>query len=114
VGVRKGRLTVERMVDVLATTPARIAGLPGKGEIAVGGDADIVIFDPEDTRTVRATEMHSACDYDPYEGWEVTGWPELTLLRGEVAYAKREILAQPGQGRLVVRQATHGSRPLSS
>jgi dihydropyrimidinase len=113
-GVRKGRLTVERMVDVLATTPARIAGLRGKGEIAVGGDADIVIFDPEDTRTVRATEMHSACDYDPYEGWEVTGWPELTLLRGEVAYAKREILAQPGQGRLVVRRPTHGSRPLSS
>jgi len=110
-GVRKGRLTVERMVDALATTPARIAGLRGKGEIAVGGDADIVIFDPEDTRTVRATEMHSACDYDPYEGWEVTGWPELTLLRGEVAYAKREILAQPGQGRLVVRRPTHGSRP---
>ena len=113
-GVRKGRLTLERMVDVLATAPARIAGLRGKGEITVGGDADIVIFDPEDTRTVRATEMHSACDYDPYEGWEVTGWPELTLLRGDVAYAKREILAQPGQGRLIVRLAKRSSRPLSS
>jgi dihydropyrimidinase len=108
-GVRRGRLTVERMVDVLATSPARIAGLRGKGEIAVGGDADIVIFDPEQTRTIRASEMHSACDYDPYEGWEVTGWPALTLLRGEVAYAKGEILARPGQGRLVVRQATHTS-----
>ncbi|MEP6693905.1 MAG: amidohydrolase family protein [Chloroflexota bacterium] len=106
-GVRKGRLRVERMVDVLATSPARIAGLRGKGEIAVGADADIVIFDPERTRTIRASEMHSACDYDPYEGWEVTGWPTHTLLRGEVVYEKGEIHGRPGQGRLVVRQATH-------
>src|SRR5207247_2124933 len=76
----------ERMVDVPATSPARIAGLRGKGEIAIGNDADIVVFDPEETRTIRASEMHSACDYDPYEGWVVTGWPRLTLLRGEVAY----------------------------
>jgi dihydropyrimidinase len=104
-GVRRGRLTVERMVEVLATSPARIGGLRGKGEIAVDRDADIVVFDPELTRTIHATEMHSACDYDPYEGWIVTGWPVLTLLRGEVAYAKGEILARPGQGRLVMRRA---------
>ncbi|HEV8656450.1 MAG TPA: amidohydrolase family protein [Candidatus Limnocylindria bacterium] len=104
-GVRRGRLTVERMVDVLATSPARIAGLHGKGEIAVGSDADIVIFDPERTRAIRASEMHSACDYDPYEGWEVTGWPTHTLLRGVVAYAEGEILARPGQGRLAMRHA---------
>ena len=108
-GVRRGRLTVERMVDVLAVSPARIAGLRSKGAIAVGADADVVVFDPELTRTIRATEMHSACDYDPYEGWVVTGWPVLTLLRGEVAYAKNEILARPGHGRLALRQATHGS-----
>ena len=104
-GVRRGRITVERMVDVLATSPARIAGLRGKGEIAIGNDADIVIFDPERTRTIRASEMHSACDYDPYEGWEVTGWPTLTLLRGQTAHANGEIVARPGQGRLVVRKA---------
>jgi dihydropyrimidinase len=104
-GVRRGRLTVERMVDMLATAPARIAGLRGKGEIAIGNDADIVIFDPEHTRTIRASEMHSACDYDPYEGWEVTGWPALTLLRGETAYANGEILAKPGAGRLIRRGA---------
>ena len=109
-GVRRRRLTVERMVDVLATSPARIAGMEGKGEIAVGGDADIVVFDPELTRTIHASEMHSACDYDPYEGWEVTGWPTLTLLRGQTAYADGEIVAMPGQGRLVVRQALHSSR----
>jgi dihydropyrimidinase len=104
-GVRRGRLTVERMVDVLATSPAQIAGLRGKGDIAIGGDADIVIFDPEVTRTIRANEMHSACDYDPYEGWEVTGWPTVTLLRGAFAYANREIVARAGAGRLVARTA---------
>src|SRR5437899_132940 len=104
-GVRHGRLTLERMVDVLATSPARIAGLGGKGEIAVGRDADMVVFDPEETRTIRASQMHSACDYDPYEGWVVTGWPRLTLLRGEVVYARGEILARPGAGRLVARAA---------
>jgi len=102
-GVRRGRITVERMVDVLATSPARIAGLRGKGEIAVGSDADIVILDPEHTRTIRANEMHSACDYDPYEGWEVTGWPTHTLLRGQTAYANGEVVAKLGQGRLVLR-----------
>jgi len=108
-GVRRGRLTVERMVDVLATSPARIAGLRGKGEIAIRNDADIVVFDPDRTRTIRASEMHSACDYDPYEGWEVTGWPAVTLLRGEVAYAEGEILARPGQGRMVARDSSQGA-----
>lgn len=101
-GVRKGRITIERLVDVLATTPARIAGLAAKGEIAVGKDADVVLFDPERTRTVRAGELHSACDYDPYEGWSVTGWPKIVLLRGAVAY-DGEIRATPGTGRFVPR-----------
>jgi dihydropyrimidinase len=101
-GVRRERLSLERLVDVLATSPARIAGLQGKGEIAIGSDADLVLFDPVKTRTIRASEMHSACDYDPYEGWEVTGWPRTVLLRGEVAY-DGEIRARPGAGRLVRR-----------
>ena len=104
-GVRKERLAVERMVEVVATNPARIAGLRGKGEIAVGNDADLVLFDPRATRTIRAVELHSACDYDPYEGWEVTGWPRTVLLRGEVVYDKGEIRAQPGAGRFVRRSA---------
>ena len=103
-GVRRGRITIERLVDVLATTPARLAGLATKGEIAVGKDADLVLFDPARTRTVRAAELHSACDYDPYEGWEVTGWPRLVLLRGEVAY-DGEVRARPGDGRLTRRGA---------
>jgi dihydropyrimidinase len=101
-GVRRERLAIERLVDVLATTPARIAGLRSKGEIAVGKDADVVLLDPVKTRTVRAGEMHSACDYDPYEGWEVTGWPRMVFLRGEVAFDGR-IRAAPGAGRFVPR-----------
>ena len=101
-GVRRGRLTLERLVDVLATTPARIAGLATKGEVAVGKDADLVLFDPGARRTIRAADMHSACDYDPYEGWEVTGWPRAVLLHGEVVY-DGEIRAKPGAGRFVPR-----------
>jgi len=104
-GVRKGRLTVERMVEVLATAPARISGMDErKGAIQVGRDADIVLFDPNLTRTIRASDMHSACDYDPYEGWVVTGWPRTVLLRGEVAYEHGEIRARPGAGRFVPRE----------
>jgi dihydropyrimidinase len=105
-GVRKERLSIERLVDVLATRPARIAGMTTKGEIAVGMDADLVLLDPMKTRIVHASEMHSACDYDPYEGWEVTGWPRTVLLRGEVAYDKGEIRAAAGAGRLVRRSTS--------
>ena len=105
-GVRKGRLTLARLVEVLATAPARIAGVyPRKGVLAVGSDADIVIFDPNARRTIRAVDLHSACDYDPYEGWDVTGWPEVVVMRGEVAYERGNMRAKPGRGRFVPRSA---------
>ena len=105
-GVRKGRLTLARLVEVLATAPARIAGMyPRKGVLAVGSDADIVIFDPNARRTIRAADLHSACDYDPYEGWDVTGWPEVVVMRGEVAYESGNMRAKPGRGSFVPRSA---------
>ena len=105
-GVRKGRLTLARLVEVLASAPARIAGMyPRKGALAVGSDADIVIFDPNARRTIHAADLHSACDYDPYEGWDVTGWPEVVLLRGQVAFERGDPRAEPGRGRLVPRSA---------
>ena len=103
-GVGKERITIERLVDVLATTPARLAGLRTKGEVAVGKDADLVLLDPIERRTIRASEMHSACDYDPYEGWDVTGWPRTVLLRGEIVYDRHEIRAAPGSGRHARRE----------
>jgi dihydropyrimidinase len=103
-GVRKGRLTLARLVEVIATAPARIAGMhPRKGVIAVGSDADVVVFDPETRRTIRAADLHSACDYDPYEGWDVTGWPETVILRGEPVFADGEVIGSSGRGRLIPR-----------
>ncbi|HUG56367.1 MAG TPA: amidohydrolase family protein [Candidatus Limnocylindrales bacterium] len=108
-GVLRGRLTLRRLVEVLAAAPARIAGLaPRKGAIAVGADADLVLFDPALRRTVRAADTFTACDHDPFEGWEVTGWPVVTLSRGEVLYARGEIVAPPGRGRFVPRAPLEG------
>jgi dihydropyrimidinase len=103
-GVRKGRLTLARLVEVLATAPARIAGMyPRKGVIAIGSDADLVVFDPDAHRTIHAVDLHSACDYDPYEGWEVTGWPETVISRGEIVFERGDTRANPGRGRFVPR-----------
>jgi dihydropyrimidinase len=108
-GVRKGRLTLGRLVEVLATAPARISGMfPRKGAIAVGSDADLVVFDPDAERTIRAGELHSACDYDPYEGWTVRGWPEAVVSRGQIVFERRELRAEAGRGRLVRRDMLAG------
>jgi len=105
-GVRTGRLTITRLVEVLATAPARIAGMyPRKGVLAVGSDADVVVFDPHVRRTIRAADLHSACDYDPYEGWDVTGWPESVISRGEIVFDRGDIRAHVGRGRFVSRSA---------
>jgi dihydropyrimidinase len=105
IGVREGRISMPRLVQLLSTNPARIAGLaPRKGSIQPGADADLVIFDPDVSRTVHASDMQSASDFDPFEGWEVVGWPSMTLSRGEIIYADRRVLGQPGRGRFVPRQ----------
>ena len=103
-GVLKKRLTLNRMVEVTATNPARLFGLyPRKGTISIGADADIVAFDPDARKVIRAEEMRSAADWDPFEGWEVEGWPRMTLSRGEVVVESGRALARPGRGRLLKR-----------
>lgn len=103
-GVAKGRLSLRRLVEVLASESARLAGMaPRKGSIAVGADADLVVFDPSLRRTIRASETLTAADDDPFEGWEVTGWPVATISRGDVIYEAGKITAQPGRGRFVPR-----------
>jgi dihydropyrimidinase len=98
-GVLKNRISLERFVELTSTNAAKLFGVyPRKGTISVGSDADITIWDPQATRTVRAAEHHSNADYSPYEGWSVTGLPIHTIRRGELIYTDGE----------VVRGATHG------
>ena len=112
-GVREGRISLSRMVDLLATQPARLFGLyPRKGTVAVGADADLVVFDPERRETISAASHHSRCDYSLYEGTEVVGAPELVLLRGSVLVEDGELVGTPGTGRFV-RRARFGE-PLAT
>jgi dihydropyrimidinase len=103
-GVRERRISLNRMVDLLATQPARLFGLyPRKGTVAVGADADLVVFDPERRDTISAATHHSKCDYNLYEGTEVTGAPELVLLRGSVLVEDGKLVGTPGMGSFVRR-----------
>jgi dihydropyrimidinase len=103
-GVRAGRISLNRMVELLATSPAKLFGLyPRKGTIAVGSDADIVVFDPERRVTITAASHRSKSDYNLYEGTEVTGSPEVVLLRAQVLVENDELVAKPGVGRYVAR-----------
>jgi dihydropyrimidinase len=104
VGVRGGRISLNRMVELLSTNPAKLFGLyPRKGTIAVGSDADIVVFDPEKRVTISAATHHSKSDYNLFEGTEVTGSPEVVLLRGNVLVENDELVASPGIGQFVAR-----------
>lgn len=103
-GVRKDRFSLNRMVELLSTAPARFFGLyPRKGTIAAGSDADIVVFDPEKKKTISASTNHSLVDYNLFEGTEVTGAPEVVLVRGQVIVEGDELVAEPGVGKFVKR-----------
>jgi dihydropyrimidinase len=103
-GVRTGRLSLARFVAVTSTNPAKLFGMwPRKGTLTVGADADITLIDPARTRRIASGEMQSRSDFDPYEGFEATGWPVTTLVRGRVVVEEGELRAEPGHGELVRR-----------
>jgi dihydropyrimidinase len=88
----------------MATNPARLAGLyPRKGTIAVGSDADFVIIDPEARVTLAHTMLHGKTDYTPFEGWELQGYPVMTIGRGKVLVRDGELVAQRGVGQFLER-----------
>ncbi|HXI46803.1 MAG TPA: dihydropyrimidinase [Candidatus Acidoferrales bacterium] len=102
-GVARGRLTPERLVDLLSTTPARLFGLARKGAIEPGRDADLVLFDPAARRTLRATDLHHTSDYTPYEGFELQGAVCSTFVRGRAVVRDGRFVGQRGHGRFVER-----------
>ena len=103
-GVRGGRITLNQFVALGATNAAKLYGMhPQKGTIAIGADADIAIWDPEETRTVTVEDQHDNMDYTPFEGRQVTGWPVTVLSRGEAVIEGGKLVAEPGRGRFVAR-----------
>ncbi|MGB7297566.1 MAG: dihydropyrimidinase [Candidatus Aminicenantales bacterium] len=103
-GVRKGRISLARFVDLVAGAPARLFGLaPEKGSLAPGGDADIVLFNPEEKWTMGRRTLHMAADWSAYEGIKVTGRVKKVFSRGELIIDGGRFLAEKGRGRFVCR-----------
>lgn len=102
-GVMKGRLSLERFVETTASNPAKLLGFAGKGRIKAGADADIVIFDPEKSKTISAETLHQKADYTPFEGIAVNGCVTDVWLRGTRAVKNGELAAKKPIGKLVSR-----------
>lgn len=106
-GVVRKRLSPERVAAVLAANPARLFGLyPRKGVLAVGSDADIVVFDPRQSRTLHNADLHQHVDYTVYEGWEVQGRPVMTMSRGRIVARGGQFVGDIGRGRFIARQSS--------
>src|SRR6201993_2420525 len=106
-GVASGRFSANRFVELVSTTPAKLFGLyPRKGTVAVGSDADLVIFDPKRKHTISARTHHMRVDYSMFEGIQVTGMPDVVLSRGKVVVDRDTFLGRAGQGEFL-RRATY-------
>jgi dihydropyrimidinase len=105
-GVNTGRLTREEFVAVTSANIARILNIyPRKGAVAVGSDADLVVWDPTRTKTISAKQQFSRIEYNVFEGFACTGAPVVTLSRGKIAFKEGDLRAEKGDGRYVERPA---------
>lgn len=113
-GVKKGRISLNQFVDITSTRIAKLFGLfPKKGSIAVGADADIVIFDPSVERVISAETHHMAVDYNAFEGMEITGEPVSVLVRGEYVVRDKQFVGKPGSGQYLKRAKYNSNLPES-
>jgi dihydropyrimidinase len=102
-GVSAGRISLNQWVKLCCTTPARVFGLyPQKGTLAIGSDADLVIFDPNKKATLSHTMLHEQVDYTPYEGLEVRGYPVITISHGKILVRDGNFVGSKGQGRFLM------------
>ncbi|MFM9846096.1 MAG: dihydropyrimidinase [Hyphomicrobiaceae bacterium] len=112
--VSKGRLGLAKFVELTATAPAKIYNLhPRKGSIAIGSDADLVVWDPNRSVTLAAEMLHDRTGYTPYSGRKVTGWPETVLRRGETIVREGKLAAKPGSGAFLPRTGGAAAAPLN-
>ena len=109
-GVVAGHISLERWVEVCATAPARLFGLPTKGSLNVGNDADIVVYDPHKTHVLSAATHHMNLDHSAYEGVEVIGGVRTVLSRGEVIVDGEQFLGRKGRGRYLRREVSQHVR----
>jgi dihydropyrimidinase len=110
-GVVEGRISVERWVEVISTAPARLFGMyPKKGTIAVGSDADIVVYDPNRRHTLSAKTHHMNVDYSLYEGWEIQGGSDVVLSRGTVLVDDGRWVGPAGHGQFLRRSRPNLTR----
>lgn len=104
-GVCKNRISMSRLVELVSTNPAKIMGLyPEKGTLMIGTDADITIFDPKKETTIDYKRLATNCDWSPYQGWKVKGFPEYTILRGNVIVENGEFCGSKGFGKFIQRK----------
>jgi dihydropyrimidinase len=108
-GVNKGRISLNKFVEVTSTNAAKIFGMfPRKGCIAPGSDADLIIFDPDKEHTISVKTHHMNVDYSAYEGWKLKGKTETVIVRGTVAVEKETLKVKPGFGQFIRRQKVNG------
>jgi dihydropyrimidinase len=106
-GVVTGRITLDRFVELTSSNAARLFGLyPRKGVVAIGSDADLALWDPQESRVVDGAAMRSRAGYSVYDGWRVQGWPRYVIRRGQVVLAAGLSTARPGQGQWLPRTRT--------
>jgi len=113
-GVKRGGLNLHRFVDALSTRPAQLFGLfPRKGSIAVGADADLVIYDTNYRGTVSAATQHTNNDYNGFEGFAIEGRPSVVTVRGKVQVRDGVFIGDPGRGRMIRRKPQYGPQGAS-
>jgi dihydropyrimidinase len=107
----KRGFTLNQWINLCCTASAKLFGMfPKKGTIAVGSDADIVVFDPDVERRISAKTHHMNCDYSLFEGWRINGYPETVLSRGKVIIENNEYNGRPGEGKFLKRGACATAR----